>query len=98
MTSELVPGKETLIEWDGMEFPLPEQHAVALLPTAGEPKWVSLRTPLEGGLYEFRGLDEFIDRVVVHVGAEVARSGPPAVVAEGEPIPEPRGYPFPEAA
>lgn len=94
MVREIAPGKRTLIERDGTEFELPYQHSVELHPR-DDGAWVSLNTPMSGSLFVLRDLEERPDAVVVHLGAELGRHGPPGVGRPGDPSPEASGYPFP---
>jgi hypothetical protein len=94
MAGEITAGKRTLIERHGNEFELPEQHTVELQPH-NEETWVSLNTPQSGSLFVLRELEQRDDAVVVHLGAELGRHGPPGVGRPEDPLPEATGYPFP---
>ena len=94
MTGEIVEGKRTLIEHNGEEFELPYQHTVELQKQVNE-TWVSLNTPQSGSLFAVRELEERDEAVVIHLGSELGRHGPPGTGRIGDPLPEARGYPFP---
>jgi hypothetical protein len=94
MSGEIITSKQTVIEHNGNEFELPEQHTVELQEQAKE-TWVSLGTPQSGSLFVVRELEERDDAVVIHLGSELGRHGPPGSTRIGEPLPEALGYPFP---
>lgn len=85
----LVPGKETVVRAPGADwaFHLPERHTIEVSDDV-----VALATPLEGSTYELRGMEEVDDEVVVRLGAELGRHGPPSSRPE---VAEARGYPLP---
>ena len=95
VAGEIVEGKRTFIKHNGHEFELPEQHTAELGELRGT-QTISLDTPGSGGIYWVRGIDETDDRVIVHGDPEAAMAhGPGGSVADGAPIPEVVGYPFP---
>jgi len=94
VVGEIVEGKRTLIN-NSAEFELPFQRKVVLEEVPLEDRtetWVNLSTPLEGSTFHLRELEERDEAVVVHLGSEIGRHGPPGM---GEQVPEARGYPFP---
>lgn len=92
--SELRPGKRTLIERSGHEFEPPEEHEITLMAgRRGEETYVLLDTRYSSSLYLVREIEEREDAVVVHLGDEMARSGPAGF---GGVVPEPIGYQFPD--
>jgi hypothetical protein len=92
VAGEIIEGKKTLIEHNGNEFELPDQHTVELQKRDDGATWVSLNTPQSGSLFVVREREERDDAVVLHLADELGRHGPPAV---GDMIPEATGYPFP---
>jgi len=93
-TGEIAEGKRTLIERNGKEFELPDQHTARLIVAVDESgkQWVSLNTPGEGSLFAVDTVEERGDAVVIHLGAELGRHG---LGSFGDRASEPRGYPFP---
>jgi hypothetical protein len=89
MSGEIVAGKRTLIERDGREFELPNRHEVELSDGDEQGRFVSLRAFAQGSTFRLAELEERGDRVIVHLGEEVGRTGPTGV----DKI---IGYPFPE--
>jgi hypothetical protein len=92
--------KRTLIEHNGHEFELPYQHTLELKDVdVGEGRtetWVNLNAPMQGSTFHLREREERDDgTVVIHLGGEIGRHGPPSV-GEGPPI-DLRGYPFPQS-
>jgi hypothetical protein len=87
MASEIVEGKRTFIERGGHVFRLPERHTVKLVALGDGTKMVSLTALMQGSSFQLRKLEELKDRVIVHLGPELGRHGPPG----GEAL----GYPFP---
>ena len=94
MVGEVRLGKRTIVEHEGREFELPEQHRIEMY--AGKDAretYVSLSTPGEGSLFRLRDLEQRDDAVVVHLGEWMGSSGPASF---GFKVAEPTGYPFPE--
>lgn len=97
--NEIVDGKRTFIERRGAAFELPEGHRVTLTTgDAGEPETIALAAGTSGSTTLWiASIDEEADRVTVHLGAEVGRTGGAEMLAPGAKMPEARGYPFPSA-
>jgi hypothetical protein len=93
---ERTEGKITLVERDGREFELPDGHSIDLYAgRAGEATYVALNAPGVGGsIFSVRAVEERRGAVVVHLGDWMGSSGPAGF---GDRVPEPTGYPFPEA-
>jgi hypothetical protein len=89
MSGEVIAGKRTLIERDGREFELPYRHEIEVSGGEEQGRLVSLRALLQGSTFQLAELEVRDDSVIVHLGEEKGRHGPPGV---NEII----GYPFPE--
>jgi hypothetical protein len=88
----IVAGKETVIRRRGAtwEFHLPHGHEIQLDPSN---QIVMLSIPSQSSGYVLDGLEETAEEVVVCLGEEHGRSGPPTV-GDG-PISPALGYPLP---
>lgn len=92
MASEIVEGKRTFIERGGHLFELSERHGIKLIDLGDGTTMVNLDAGMQGRTFHLQELAELDDRVVVRLGPELGRSGPPSYGDEGG---EPLGYPFP---
>ena len=92
MSREIVEGKRTLIEGNGVEFELPDRHGLELIEPMDDSlgkQWVTLNTPGEGSLFSV-DLEEGEDAVVVHLQRELGRHGRATWGNERDRV---RGYP-----
>jgi hypothetical protein len=90
--NQIVPGRETVVRRSGADwsFSLPYRHEIEVDPGAG---FVQLRTPDTATMYQLGGIEEADEEVMVKLGPELARSGPPSM---GDVVLAPLGYPLPE--
>jgi hypothetical protein len=93
VASERIEGKRTFIEHHGNVFELPApHHTIELEDLSDGTTMAMLNTPMEGSSFQLAAIEELDDRVIVHLGSEFGRHGPPGM---GDNIPELHGYPFP---
>jgi hypothetical protein len=102
----LVPGKRTILVWEGVEFKLPEGHSATWVGEADVPELperyrteeddrsiVLLSDGVVGGAYTVGDIDEDDEKVRVLLTGMLVEIGHASAGVSSEP----RGYPFPGA-